>query len=100
MNNRAGRAAAERSYGFPLLEQLRQRTFDQTGRHADDGNGPHPENRTRAVKRYRDRDAGNIAGVAVAITLDGPGAVFWMWAIAIIGMATSLIECSLAQLFE
>ncbi|MFT5487221.1 MAG: AGCS family alanine or glycine:cation symporter, partial [Alphaproteobacteria bacterium] len=43
---------------------------------------------------------GNIAGVAVAITLGGPGAVFWMWAIAIVGMATSLIECSLAQLFK
>lgn len=43
---------------------------------------------------------GNIAGVAVAITLGGPGAVFWMWAIAIIGMATSLFECSLAQLFK
>ena len=41
---------------------------------------------------------GNIAGVAVAITLGGPGAVFWMWAIALVGMATSLVECSLAQL--
>lgn len=35
---------------------------------------------------------GNIAGVAVAITLGGPGAVFWMWAIALVGMATSLVE--------
>ncbi|NDR55404.1 alanine/glycine:cation symporter family protein [Aliiruegeria sabulilitoris] len=43
---------------------------------------------------------GNIAGVAVAITLGGPGAVFWMWAVALIGMATSLVECSLAQLFK
>ncbi|MGD1878710.1 MAG: alanine/glycine:cation symporter family protein [Kiloniellaceae bacterium] len=43
---------------------------------------------------------GNIAGVAVAITLGGPGAVFWMWAIALVGMATSLGECSLAQLFK
>ncbi|NIZ14304.1 sodium:alanine symporter family protein [Phaeobacter sp. HF9A] len=43
---------------------------------------------------------GNIAGVAVAITLGGPGAVFWMWAIALIGMATSLVECTLAQLFK
>ncbi len=43
---------------------------------------------------------GNIAGVAVAITLGGPGAVFWMWAIAIVGMATSLVECSVAQLFK
>ncbi len=43
---------------------------------------------------------GNIAGVAVAITLGGPGAVFWMWVIALVGMATSLIECSLAQLYK
>ena len=43
---------------------------------------------------------GNIAGVAVAITLGGPGAVFWMWMIAIVGMATSLVECSLAQVFK
>ncbi len=43
---------------------------------------------------------GNIAGVAVAITLGGPGAVFWMWMIALIGMATSLFECTLAQIFK
>lgn len=43
---------------------------------------------------------GNIAGVAVAITLGGPGAVFWMWCIALVGMATSLIECTLAQIFK
>lgn len=43
---------------------------------------------------------GNIAGVAVAITLGGPGAVFWMWAIALIGMCTSLVECTLAQIFK
>jgi AGCS family alanine or glycine:cation symporter len=44
--------------------------------------------------------AGNIAGVAVAITLGGPGAVFWMWAIALVGMATSFFECTLAQVFK
>lgn len=43
---------------------------------------------------------GNIAGVAVAITLGGPGAVFWMWAIALVGMATSLVESTLAQLYK
>ncbi len=43
---------------------------------------------------------GNIAGVAVAITLGGPGAVFWMWMIALVGMATSLVECTLAQVFK
>ncbi len=44
--------------------------------------------------------AGNIAGVAVAITLGGPGAVFWMWVIGLIGMATSYFECTLAQLYK
>jgi len=43
---------------------------------------------------------GNLAGVAVAITLGGPGAVFWMWVIALVGMATSLVECTLAQTFK
>lgn len=43
---------------------------------------------------------GNIAGVAVAITAGGPGAVFWMWAIALVGMCTSLIEATLAQLYK
>jgi len=43
---------------------------------------------------------GNIAGVAVAISLCGPGAVFWMWMIAIIGGATSFIESTLAQLWK
>jgi len=43
---------------------------------------------------------GNIAGVAVAITLGGPGAVFWMWCIALVGMATSLVECTLAQIYK
>lgn len=44
--------------------------------------------------------AGNIAGVAVAIMLGGPGAVFWMWLVALLGMATSYFECSLAQLYK
>lgn len=44
--------------------------------------------------------AGNIAGVGVAVTLGGPGAVFWMWVTALVGMASSFFECSLAQLFK
>jgi AGCS family alanine or glycine:cation symporter len=43
---------------------------------------------------------GNIAGVAIAISLGGPGAVFWMWVIALIGAASSLIECTLAQVYK
>ncbi len=43
---------------------------------------------------------GNLTGVAIAITAGGPGAVFWMWVVAIIGMATSFIESTLAQLYK
>ncbi|MFC6671522.1 alanine/glycine:cation symporter family protein [Marinobacterium aestuariivivens] len=43
---------------------------------------------------------GNIAGVAVAITLGGPGAIFWMWMVGLMGMATSFLECTLAQAYK
>lgn len=43
---------------------------------------------------------GNIAGVAGAIAIGGPGAVFWMWVSALLGMASSFAECSLAQLYK
>jgi AGCS family alanine or glycine:cation symporter len=43
---------------------------------------------------------GNIAGVAIAIGMGGPGAVFWMWIIAIFGMATKFAECSLGTLYR
>ncbi|UQN28313.1 alanine/glycine:cation symporter family protein [Brachybacterium kimchii] len=43
---------------------------------------------------------GNIAGVATAIAFGGPGAVFWMWAMAFLGSATSFIECTLGQIFK
>ncbi|MFP3917488.1 alanine/glycine:cation symporter family protein [Lysinibacillus telephonicus] len=43
---------------------------------------------------------GNIAGVATAIALGGPGAVFWMWMIALIGGASALIESTLAQVYK
>ena len=44
--------------------------------------------------------AGNVAGVAVAIALGGPGAIFWMWVVGLVGMATSFFECSLGQAFK
>lgn len=43
---------------------------------------------------------GNIAGVAIAIATGGPGAVFWMWIIALIGGATSFIESTLGQIYK
>ncbi|MCF6411729.1 alanine/glycine:cation symporter family protein [Pseudalkalibacillus salsuginis] len=43
---------------------------------------------------------GNLAGVAVAIGLGGPGAVFWMWIVALVGGATSFVESTLAQVYK
>ncbi|KAB8314778.1 alanine:cation symporter family protein [Tolypothrix campylonemoides VB511288] len=43
---------------------------------------------------------GNIAGVAIALALGGPGAMFWMWCTALLGMATAYAESSLAQLYK
>ncbi|HEY0668988.1 MAG TPA: alanine/glycine:cation symporter family protein [Sphingobacteriaceae bacterium] len=43
---------------------------------------------------------GNIAGVATAIAMGGPGAVFWMWAIAFLGSASAFIEATLGQIYK
>ena len=43
---------------------------------------------------------GNLAGVASAIAIGGPGAIFWMWVIALIGSATAFVESTLAQLYK
>jgi len=43
---------------------------------------------------------GNLAGVATAITIGGPGAVFWMWIVALLGSSSAFIESTLAQLYK
>ncbi|WP_201769716.1 alanine/glycine:cation symporter family protein [Halalkalibacter wakoensis] len=43
---------------------------------------------------------GNLAGVASAIALGGPGAIFWMWLIALLGAATAFVESTLAQIYK
>lgn len=43
---------------------------------------------------------GNITGIAIAIAIGGPGAIFWMWIVAIIGSASSFVESTLAQVYK
>ena len=43
---------------------------------------------------------GNIAGVAVAVSLGGPGAIFWMWVVGLLGMALKFMECTLAVMYR
>ena len=43
---------------------------------------------------------GNMAGVATAIAIGGPGSIFWMWMMALVGSVNSFVECTLAQLYK
>ena len=43
---------------------------------------------------------GNLAGIAIAISVGGPGAIFWMWLIALIGAGSSFVESTLAQIYK
>lgn len=43
---------------------------------------------------------GNLAGVALALFVGGPGAIFWMWMTALVGIATTFIECTLGQVYK
>jgi len=43
---------------------------------------------------------GNIAGVAIALSIGGPGAIFWMWVSSILGMATKFLGCTLSVMYK
>ncbi|MCZ9313621.1 MAG: alanine/glycine:cation symporter family protein [Methanocorpusculum sp.] len=43
---------------------------------------------------------GNISGVGMALIMGGPGAIFWMWLFALIGAATSFVECTIGQIYK
>ncbi|MEM0966161.1 MAG: sodium:alanine symporter family protein [Verrucomicrobiota bacterium] len=67
------------------------------GRHVDSGISPFKTFCTSLAARV---GTGNIAGVVIAMTMGGPGAIFWMWLSAFLGMATSLVESTLAQVYK
>lgn len=72
---------------------------------ADKGNLNTEEKRVSAFEAFMVSLAsrvgtGNLAGVATAIVIGGPGAIFWMWVMALIGSVNTFVECTLAQLFK
>lgn len=70
-------------------------------KNATASNGKHVSNFQSFMLSVAGRvGAGNIAGVAIAITVGGPGAVFWMWVIALLGAATGFVESTLAQVYR
>lgn len=77
------------------------RLLFQSGRREPDSGGRHISSFEAFMVSIASRvGTGNLAGVATAIAVGGPGAVFWMWVIALLGAATAFIESTLAQLFK
>ena len=66
----------------------------------DEGNKQISSFRAFTISAAARVGTGNIAGVALAISLGGPGSVFWMWLLALIGGATSFVESTLAQAYK
>lgn len=73
---------------------------DRDGRDLDEEYGGISAFKAFTISAASRVGTGNIAGVALAITMGGPGAVFWMWIIAIVGGATAFVESTLAQLWK
>ncbi|UXU76018.1 MULTISPECIES: alanine/glycine:cation symporter family protein [unclassified Paracoccus (in: a-proteobacteria)] len=85
--------------GFIQILHFREMIRCVLGSDSQDRNGISPF-QALTVSLASRVGTGNIAGVAVAITLGGPGAVFWMWMVALVGMATAYAESTLAQLYK
>ncbi|MEE8329660.1 MAG: amino acid carrier protein, partial [Thermodesulfovibrionia bacterium] len=81
--------------GFKHAVQLISGRYDRTG---DPGEISHFQALSAALSATI--GTGNIAGVATAISFGGPGAVFWMWITAFVGMATKYTSCALALKFR
>lgn len=80
------------THGFGLL----------SGRHdlADDGKGVLSHFQALSAALSATVGLGNIGGVAIAVSLGGPGAVFWMWVVGLVGMAIKTVEVTLAMLYR
>ena len=81
---------------FRMIPEMVRLLFQGT----DDGKDGVSPFQAFAISTAARVGTGNIAGVAAAIALGGPGAVFWMWLIALIGSASAFVESTLAQIYK
>ena len=84
---------------FRMLGEMIRQLVNSNERHHTEGKHISPF-QAFAVSLASRVGTGNLAGVATAIAVGGPGAVFWMWIIALIGSANAFIESTLAQLYK
>ena len=87
-----------RGVQFRMVGEMFRLLGDSTGKH--DGKKHISSFQAFAVSVATRVGTGNLAGVATAIAIGGPGAVFWMWLIALLGSASAFVESTLAQLFK
>lgn len=73
---------------------------DREGRDLDEEYGGVSAFKAFTISAASRVGTGNIAGVALAISIGGPGSVFWMWMLALLGGATAFVESTLAQLWK
>ena len=84
---------------FRMLKEMIRLLGDSTGK--SEGKEHHISSfQAFAVSLASRVGTGNLAGVATAITIGGPGAVFWMWIIALLGASSAFVESTLAQLYK
>ena len=87
-----------RGVQFRMIGEMFRLLGESTGKH--DGKKHISSFQAFAVSVATRVGTGNLAGVATAIAIGGPGAVFWMWIIALLGSASAFVESTLAQLFK
>ncbi|MBR3775504.1 MAG: alanine:cation symporter family protein [Alistipes sp.] len=84
---------------FRMIGEMIRQLANSNERHHEQGKHISPF-QAFAVSLASRVGTGNLAGVATAIAVGGPGAIFWMWVIALIGSANAFIESTLAQLYK
>lgn len=85
---------------FSMLKEMLYLLKNSGSERRPDGTKPISSFRAFAVSLSSRVGTGNLAGVASAIFIGGPGAVFWMWVMAVLGSATAFVEATLAQLYK
>ena len=84
---------------FHMLKEMIRLLGDSTSK--TKGNSRHVSSfQAFAISLASRVGTGNLAGVATAISIGGPGAVFWMWIIALLGASSAFVESTLAQLYK
>lgn len=90
---------------FRMIRHMFKLLVETSGDKIKSTNNLHKERKISSFEAFAVSIAGrvgtgNLAGVATAIVIGGPGAVFWMWLIALIGSASAFVESTLAQLYK